>query len=68
MAATNGPKRTSSRQTDYRLRLWLLAALLVVLSVLCYGIVRKPSPDSFNRPEAQVPNRLRSPWGVPNPL
>lgn len=67
--ATIGSKRSAKpHQENNRLRVWLLAALLIVMSVLVYGLLRDSTPSAFDRPEAQIPNRLRSSWGVANPL
>jgi hypothetical protein len=49
-------------------RLWLLAALALALGVLVYGVTRQSTPSAFDRPEAQIPNKLRSPWGGVNPF
>jgi hypothetical protein len=38
------------------------------MSVLLYGLLHPSPPSAFDRPEAQIPNKLRSSWGVPNPL
>jgi hypothetical protein len=68
MAATGSKRPAAPRRSDSRLRVWLLACLLVAMSVLLYGLLHPSPPSAFDRPEAQIPNKLRSSWGVPNPL
>lgn len=48
-------------------RYWVITG--IVLGV-CFSIyeVSGVSPNAFDQPGAHVPNQLRSPWGVKNPL
>jgi len=49
-------------------RTWILAAILVAFSAFVYTIRVPQTPNAFDQPGAEQPNRLRSPWGVENPL
>jgi hypothetical protein len=73
MAGTGTKRRAAPHPAappheNNRLRVWLLACLLVAMTILLYGLLRHSPPSAFDRPEAQIPNKLRSSWGVANPL
>jgi hypothetical protein len=48
--------------------MWLLVSLVVVVSFMIYGALVKSPPSAFDRPEAQNPDRARSPWVAARPL
>lgn len=47
---------------------WIIALIALGLCIGIYVISDPVSPDAFDQPGAQVPNHLRSPWGVKNPI
>jgi hypothetical protein len=52
-----------------RARYWVISGIVLGACLSLYEAnVAMSSPDAFTQPGAQVPNRLRSPWGVQNPL
>lgn len=49
-------------------RLWVITGIVVGLCLSIYEVSSPVSPSAFDQPGAQVPNQLRSPWGVKNPI
>ena len=49
-------------------RYWVMAGIVLALCLGVYEASGPVSPDAFDQPGAQIPNQLRSPWGVKNPL
>ena len=49
-------------------RAWIIACIAVILSFSIYKVSNPITPNAFDQPGAQIPNQLRSPWGVKNPL
>jgi hypothetical protein len=50
------------------LRSWIFTGLVLSLCGYIYAIRVPPTPNGFEQPDAQHPNRLRSPWGVEKPI
>ena len=48
-------------------RYWVITGIVLGVCLSIYE-VSGVSPTAFDQPGAQVPNQLRSPWGVKNPL
>ncbi len=49
-------------------RYWVITGIVLGLCLSLYEMSSPVGPDAFNQPGAQIPNHLRSPWGVKNPL
>lgn len=49
-------------------RYWIIAVIVLGVCAGIYAVSDPVSPDAFDQPGAQVPNHLRSPWGVKNPI
>jgi len=49
-------------------RYWIIAGLMLGLCIGIYEASHPVTPNAFDQPGAQIPNQLRSPWGVKNPL
>jgi hypothetical protein len=49
-------------------RYWLITGFLLALGFGVYEVSNPVSPNAFDQPGAQIPNLLRSPWGVKNPI
>jgi hypothetical protein len=49
-------------------RYWVITGIVLGLCLSIYEVSNPVSPNAFDQPGAQVPNQLRSPWGVKNPL
>jgi hypothetical protein len=49
-------------------RYWVITGIVLGLCLSIYEVSNPVSPNAFEQPGAQVPNQLRSPWGVKNPL
>lgn len=49
-------------------RYWVIAGIVIGLCLGLYAISHPVAPNAFDQPGAQIPNQLRSPWGVKNPL
>ena len=49
-------------------RYWVITGIVLGLCLSLYEISNPVSPNAFDQPGAQIPNQLRSPWGVKNPL
>ena len=49
-------------------RYWVITGIVLGLCLSIYEVSNPVSPSAFDQPGAQVPNQLRSPWGVKNPL
>ena len=49
-------------------RYWIIGGIVLGLCLSIYEFSNPVTPNAFNQPGAQVPNHLRSPWGVKNPL
>jgi hypothetical protein len=49
-------------------RYWVITGIVLGLCLSIYAVSNTVSPSAFDQPGAQVPNQLRSPWGVKNPL
>ena len=50
------------------IRYWITIAVLLVFSFGIYEVRTPATPNAFDQPGAQVPNKLRSLWGASNPL
>jgi hypothetical protein len=49
-------------------RYWVITGIVLGLCLSIYEVSNPVSPNAFDQPGAQIPNQLRSPWGVKNPL
>lgn len=49
-------------------RYWVITGIVLGLCLSIYEVSTPVSPNAFDQPGAQIPNQLRSPWGVKNPL
>jgi hypothetical protein len=49
-------------------RYWVIAGIVLGLCFSIYAARTPMTPNAFDDPAAQIPNRLRSPWGVEKPL
>jgi hypothetical protein len=49
-------------------RYWVITGIVLGLCLSLYEVSNSVSPNAFDQPGAQIPNQLRSPWGVKNPL
>jgi hypothetical protein len=49
-------------------RYWIMAGIALGFCLSIYEFSNPVMPNAFTQPGAQVPNHLRSPWGVKNPL
>ncbi|HEY1506835.1 MAG TPA: hypothetical protein VGF92_21205 [Stellaceae bacterium] len=49
-------------------RYWLITGAALVLCFSIYEVSDPVTPNAFDQPGAQIPNQVRSPWGVKNPL
>lgn len=49
-------------------RLWVITGIVLGLCLSIYEVSSPVGPNAFDQPGAQVPNKLRSPWGVKNPI
>ena len=49
-------------------RYWIIACLALGFCFSVYEFSNPITPNAFDQPGARVPNHLRSPWGVKNPL
>jgi hypothetical protein len=49
-------------------RYWVITGIVLGVCLSIYEVSGPVSPTAFEQPGAQVPNQLRSPWGVKNPL
>jgi len=49
-------------------RYWVITGIVLGLCLSLYEVSNSVSPSAFDQPGAQIPNQLRSPWGVKNPL
>jgi hypothetical protein len=49
-------------------RYWVITGIVLGLCLSIYEVSNPVSPSAFDQPGAQIPNQLRSPWGVKNPL
>jgi hypothetical protein len=78
---THTPTRTRTRRPSpppsgllerpilgIRLRYWVITGIVLGLCFSIYEVSNPVSPNAFDQPGAQQPNRLRSPWGVQNPI
>jgi hypothetical protein len=66
-------RRPPARLLDRRFlgvsaRYWVITGIVLGLCLSIYKVSNTVSPNAFDQPGAQVPNQLRSPWGVKNPL
>ncbi len=66
-------RRTPTRLLDRRYlgisgRYWVITGIVLGLCLSIYEVSNPVSPNAFDQPGAQIPNQLRSPWGVKNPL
>ena len=48
--------------------LLLITGIVVGLCFTIYEMSNPVTPNAFDQPGAQIPNQLRSPWGVKNPI
>ena len=75
---TQTPSRARSAPRPQRLldrrflgisgRNWIIAGIALGFCLSVYEFSNPVTPNAFSQPGAQVPNHLRSPWGVKNPL
>lgn len=80
---TNTPARTRTRPRrlppppsgflerpilGIRLRYWVITGIVFGLCLSIYEVSGAVGPNAFDQPGAQQPNRLRSNWGVQNPI
>ncbi len=49
-------------------RYWVITGIVLGLCFSLYEISNPVGPNAFDQPGAQIPNQLRSPWGVKNPI
>ena len=49
-------------------RYWVITGIVLGLCFTIYEARTPMTPNAFDQPGAQIPNRLRSPWGVEHPL
>jgi hypothetical protein len=49
-------------------RYWVITGIVLGLCLSIYEVSNPVTPNAFDQPGAQIPNQLRSPWGVKNPL
>ena len=49
-------------------RYWVIAGIALGFCLTIYELRDPITPNAFDQPAAQIPNHLRSPWGVKNPL
>jgi hypothetical protein len=49
-------------------RYWVITGIVLGLCFSIYEVSNPVGPNAFDQPGAQIPNQLRSPWGVKNPL
>lgn len=49
-------------------RYWVVTGVLLALGFGVYLVSNPVTPNAFDQPGAQIPNQLRSPWGVKNPI
>ena len=49
-------------------RYWAIAGIVLGLCLSIYEARTPMTPNAFDQPGAQIPNRLRSSWGVEKPL
>ncbi len=66
-------RRPPARLLDRRFvgisgRYWVITGIVLGLCLSIYEVSNSVRPSAFDQPGAQVPNQLRSPWGVKNPL
>lgn len=66
--APGRPRLLEQRFLGVRGRYWVITGIVLGLCVSIYEASGPVTPNAFNQPGAQVPNQLRSPWGVKNPL
>ncbi|HWE75092.1 MAG TPA: hypothetical protein VG328_18165 [Stellaceae bacterium] len=62
------PSRLDRRYLGISGRYWLITCIALGLSFGIYKVSNPVTPNAFDQPGAQIPNQLRSPWGVKNPL
>ncbi len=51
-----------------RRRIWVWSAITLAFCAFVYAMRVPPTPNAFDQTGAQVPNKLRSSWGVEHPL
>jgi hypothetical protein len=49
-------------------RYWVITGIGLALCFGIYEVSNPVTPNAFDQPGAQIPNQLRSPWGVKNPI
>jgi len=49
-------------------RYWVITGILLAFGLGIYKVSTPISQNAFDQPGAQIPNQLRSPWGVKNPI
>jgi hypothetical protein len=67
-ASGTGSKRPVRSARRERLPIWLALCLAAAIGFVIYGALVKSPPSAFDRPEAQNPERARSPWVAARPL
>ena len=65
--APSDPRFLERRFLGVRGRYWVITGIVLGVCLSIYE-VSGTSPNAFDQPGAQIPNQLRSPWGVKNPL
>ena len=66
--AASHPRFFERRFLGVRGRYWVITGIVLGLCLSIYEVSGPTTPNAFDQPGAQVPNQLRSPWGVKNPL
>ncbi|HVA15757.1 MAG TPA: hypothetical protein VNF99_21095 [Stellaceae bacterium] len=49
-------------------RYWVITGIVLGLCFSIYEVSNPVTPNAFDQPGAQIPNKLRSSWGVQHPL
>jgi hypothetical protein len=68
--ATSGRRSKQRPRTtrSQRVPLWLALSAVAAIAFVIYGAMVKSPPSAFDRPEAQNPDRARSPWVAVRPM
>lgn len=67
-AGHDRPPLLERRFFGIRGRYWVISGIVLGLCLSIYEVSGPVTPNAFDQPGAQIPNQLRSPWGVKNPL
>jgi hypothetical protein len=49
-------------------RTWVWTGIVLAFCAFMYAMRVPPTPNDFDQSGAQIPNKLRSSWGVEHPL